>query len=367
MKRRFFFIAFFLLGFSELFAQAKWFVTEDLRPAWMIFSGNQYVPFDDKNEKTIYVRLDAAGNQGKYLSITSEKEWSLFINGKMKGTYRSKSKMLSIDSLRREFHTADLLVAIHKEKINGKNLLTQIVSQTNAADNTAIAQIPRPETYFRDFVIVGAIVLLILLIVMNQLTKLNLSYFSVKRLFSSSESDEAQLHPRITSGSNVLYCIFCSLILSFYLNIIFHFTADRFDIAWTYASSSFGSAFWQWMKLSMIVLLVFVIKIILVFAMSRLFGLRELFGFQILNWIKILMVTFGIVNIILIVYFISRGTNPEVYITLFWAIVFVLSAWLIILFTKVARRAGHSLFHIFSYLCATEIIPLLISIKLLYH
>ena len=366
MKIKFFFIFFFLLGFSELLGQTRWFVTEDLRPTWMIFSGNQYVPFNDRHEKTIYFRLDAANSQGKYLSITSEKEWSLFINGKVKGTYRS-GKILSIDSLRQEFHTADLLVAIHKEKINAKNLRTQIVSQTNAASNIEAAQIPRPETYFRDFVIVGTIVLLILLIVMNQLTKLNLSYFSVKRLFSSSEADEAQLHPRITSGSNVLYCIFCSLILSFYLNIIFHFTADRFDIAWTYASSSFSSAFWQWIKLSMIVLLVLVIKIVLVFAMSRLFALRELFGFQILNWIKILMVTFGIVNIILIVYFISRGTNPEVYIALFWAIVFVLSAWLVILFAKVARRAGHSLFHIFSYLCATEIIPLLISIKLLYH
>jgi hypothetical protein len=64
---------------------------------------------------------------------------------------------------------------------------------------------------------------------------------------------------------------------------------------------------------------------------------------------------------------LSRGVGNSVYAGFFWAITFVLIIWLIILFTRVARRLDYPMFHIISYLCATEIIPLLITVKLLYH
>jgi hypothetical protein len=233
--------------------------------------------------------------------------------------------------------------------------------------DTSIRNIKKPNTFFRDFVVIAVLVLLILFIVVTQLTKLSQNYFSIKRLFSSLDIDDTQQYTRVISCSNILLFTFISLLLSLYLAIIFHFTTDRFDIAWIFNSATFWEAIEQWMKLTLILLLAFVLKILLVFIMSRIFDLKELLGFQIFNWVRIMLVAFGILSICLITFFLSRGVGNSVYAGFFWAITFVLIIWLIILFTRVARRLDYPMFHIISYLCATEIIPLLITVKLLYH
>jgi hypothetical protein len=196
---------------------------------------------------------------------------------------------------------------------------------------------------------------------------LSQSYFSVKRLFSSLDIDDTQQYTRVISGSNILLFIFISLLISLYLTIVFQFTIDQFDIAWTFNATSFWGAVEQWMKLTLFLLLAFVIKILAVFVMSRIFDLKELLGFQIFNWVRIMLVAFGILSIFLITFFLSRGVGNSVYLGFFWAITFVLIIWLLILFARVARRLDYPMFHIISYLCATEIIPLLITVKLLYH
>ncbi|HEX5167700.1 MAG TPA: DUF4271 domain-containing protein [Cyclobacteriaceae bacterium] len=340
--------------------------TKDLQSAWLVYNDGSYFQASHDVKQTIYIDLDASEYSGKYLSIASRQPWSIFINGKLKGSYSSAINF-NIDSLRIEFHSSNFLIAIHKERINSKNLLTKIISTKNDSGHSSLNELPRPDTYFRDFALVGILVLLIFLVAMNQLTKLDMSFFSVKKLFSSYESEDSQLYPRIASGSNMLFFIFCSLTLAFYMSIIFHFTAEWFDITWYFSSSTFWTAVWQWIKFSLVLLMAFVLKMLLVFFLSRLFGFKELFGFQIFSWIRILMIMFGFMNVILVLYFISRGSNPEVYIIFFWLIALVLLLWVIMLLVKVARRTDYSLFHIFSYLCATEIIPLLISIKLLYH
>lgn len=367
MHLRIFFIVLFIVSSrSPVISQTSWFVVEDLQPTWMIFQDGEYIPARGDVRKTIYINLDASRFSGKKLLVSSKQSWSFFINGKLKGSYKT-ARNFDLDSLRAEFHSSNFFIAIHKERINNKNLQTKIVSIQEEANNRETAAIPRPETYFRDFVLVGTIVLLILLITMNQLTKLSLSYFSVKKLFSAYEGEDSQLYPRVASGSNMLYFIFCSLTLAFYFIIIFQFTPEWFDITWSFSSSSFWTTLGQWIKLSFVLLLAFALKIFLVFFMSRLFGIKELFNFQVFSWVKILMITFGLLNAFLVLYFISRGSNPWVYISFYWIIALFLLVWSVILLTRVARKMDYSLFHIFSYLCATEIIPLLISIKLLYH
>jgi hypothetical protein len=347
-----------------VFPQQNWFLIEDLQPSWQIFQDEGYKPAGSDIRKTVYFRLDASEYPGKYFHISSRQPWSLFINGKIKGSFQGE-KYFSIDSLRSEFYAGDFFVAIHKNRINKKNLVTRIVSSGDSYSGSA--EIAKPKSYFRDFVFVAVLFLLIFLITMIQLTRLDLSYFSGKKLFAVYDGDDIQQYSRVASGSNMLFFIFCSLTLAFYLIIIFHFTPEWFDITWSFGSISFWTAMWNWVKLSLFVLLAFVIKMIVVLAMSKLFGFKELFGFQIFSWIRLLMITFGVMNIILVIYFVSRGSNPAVYIFFYWIVAAVLLIWSIILLAKVARRSEYSMFHIFSYLCATEIIPLLISIKLLYN
>jgi hypothetical protein len=364
MYRRIFLVAALVFCCKFVFSQPSWFVVKDLQPSWQIFEEEGYRPAGSDIRKTVYFRLNAAEHPGKYFHISSHQPWALFINGKIKGSFEGE-KYFNIDSLRSEFYAGEFFVAIYKDRINKKNLLTRIVSSDESYSNTG--EISKPKSYFRDFVFVAMLFLLIFLIAMIQLTRLDLSYFSGKKLFAVTDGDDMQPYSRAASGSNMLFFIFCSLTLSFYLMIIFRFTPEWFEVTWSFDSVSFWSTMWNWVKLSVFVLLAFVIKMIVVLAMSKLFGFKDFFGFQIFSWIRLLMITFGVMNIILVIYFISRGSNPAVYIFFYWIVAGVLLIWSIILLGKVARRSEYSMFHIFSYLCATEIIPLLISIKLLYN
>lgn len=347
------------------FGQGNWFLVDDLQKNWLVHDGEDYKTFEDSGTNTIYFRLDGEKAKGNYLSISCRQEWSLFVNGKILGSYRSKTKVFDIDSLRLKAQSASLLIGIYKREINPGNLSTTIVSHTDPSQG--LQEIERPDSFFRDYVVIALLVLLILFIVVTQLTKLNQAYFSIKRLFSSADSEDTQQYTRIISGTNILLLIFLSLMVSLYLTIVFHFTHDRFDIAWTFNATTFGEALEQWLRLTTILLFAFILKILLIFLMSRMFGLKEILGFQIFSWIRIMMVSLGILCVCLIVFFMSRGMDSTIYQGFFWAIIVVSISWLIILFTRVARRIGCPMFHIISYLCATEIIPLLITVKLIYH
>jgi hypothetical protein len=45
----------------------------------------------------------------------------------------------------------------------------------------------------------------------------------------------------------------------------------------------------------------------------------------------------------------------------------ILIGWMFLIILKLSKRMNHSKFHLFSYICATELIPLLITIKVLYN
>lgn len=124
---------------------------------------------------------------------------------------------------------------------------------------------------------------------------------------------------------------------------------------------------WQWLKLSAIIFFMFLFKIVIIYSLTRLFGMRGMARFHFFNWIRLLLVVFGAATIILFIYFISRGDSADFFVIFLSLVVIALIGWIVVAFFKLSGRSGHSLFHLFSYLCATEIIPLLITVKVLFQ
>jgi hypothetical protein len=221
---------------------------------------------------------------------------------------------------------------------------------------------------FRDFVIVGMLILVSVLIVVVQLNpKLASDYFSIIKMFFMREGEESQIYSRITSSINILFYVYCSLMIGYYLMIIFRFIPSHYVVALGFQSDSFGGAMFLWIKLSAIVLLIVFFKVVLVFFLSRMFGLTEIAGIHIFNWIRLLLVVFGTLTMVLFFYFILHGQNENFHIVLLKVISWLLVGWMFLIILKLSKRLSHSMFHLFSYICATELIPLLITIKVLYN
>jgi hypothetical protein len=104
-----------------------------------------------------------------------------------------------------------------------------------------IELLPTRISSFRDFAIIGVLILMIVLIVITQLNpKLASDYFSVTKIFSVREGEETQTYSRITSSINILFYAYSSLMLAYYLMIIFHFLSPHYTIA-----LRLGHPFWK--------------------------------------------------------------------------------------------------------------------------
>lgn len=339
-------------------------VKRDLMQDWQVFRDNRYESFaDHQPSTTVYFEVNADKFSRDNLRIQAVKPFTLFVNGKLAA---GQNGNFSIDSLARKYSSSRLMIAIHQDKIIPSALRTTIEARVRT-NNGPIVSADRPATFFRDFVTVALIALLLLLIIVMRLNpKLTSDYFSVTKIFSLRESDDSQVRTRISTSTNVLFYGFCSLILGFYLLIIFHFLTPVYATANYFQTTSFFSAVAQWILLSVIVLGIFLVKMILIYSVSNMFGARDVAGIHFFNWIRMLLIVFGMLSLVVFTYFVLRGQSVGMNIFLLKLVGWCLALWTILIFLKLNGRSGYSLFHLFSYICATEIIPLVIIITVLY-
>ena len=343
-------------------------IVKDLKADWQIYKGERYVPFktNEGEIKTIYFSLEPSRFAGNMLRVASNEPLTIFINGQL-FTTRNTRLDLPIDSLQQTFQSPVLLVGIHQEKIRAGGLQTLILTRLPDLSKPNV-EMPMRFSSFRDFVIVGMLILVSVLIVVVQLNpKLASDYFSIIKMFFMREGEDSQNYSRITSSINILFYVYCSLMIGYYLMIIFRFIPSHYVVALGFQADTFGGAMFLWIKLSAIILTIVFLKVVLVYCLSIMFGLTEIAGIHIFNWIRLLLVVFGTLTILLFLYFILHGQNENFHIVLLQIISWLLVGWMFLIILKLSKRMTHSMFHLFSYICATELIPLLITIKVLYN
>ena len=335
---------------------------------WKVFHNGQYERYDSGADgvRNIFFSVEANNFPGSFLQVRSPEPLTLFINGQI-SAHTDEPLLLSIDSLSEIFQSRVLRINILQDEIHPGSLQTNI--QTNANPSSAVEDhsLIRFST-FRDFAIVGVLILMVMLIVIIQINpKLASDYFSVAKIFSMREGEDGQSHSRITSSINILFYAYCSLMLGYFLMVIFHYVPIHYASATSYQADTFLGAVIQWLELSVIVLVLCFAKITLVYSLSFLFGMPEIGGIHFFNWVRLLLGVFGILTVVLFLYFVSHGHQEGFYIFLLRIMSWVLAGWMILIIFKLYRQAGHSMFHLFSYICATELIPFLITIKVLYY
>ncbi|HEX8041000.1 MAG TPA: DUF4271 domain-containing protein [Chryseosolibacter sp.] len=369
MFRPFLSLAFALFLFTSVFAEKKFSILKDLRADWMKYEDGSYKPLDKlplTGLNTVYFVLKAGDYPGGSLRLISDKPFFVFLNGKVAGEYTGEIVM-DIDSLSRAVRSSEFLVAIHRNDIRERDLKTEIASTgVTVPPDTGIVR--KPYSHFRDFVVISGLLIILLFLVELRLNpKLASDYFSVARMFSSREVEDSQASARLTSGSNVQFYVLCSLMTGFYLLIILYNLPSTYALPVRFHATGFWTTAWQWLKLSAIIFMVFMLKLSIIFSMTRLFGMRGMARFHFFNWMRLLLLVFGTATVVVFIYFISRGDSPVFFVLFLSLVIAVLIAWIVVAIFKLTGRTGHSIFHLFSYLCATEIIPLLITVKVLFQ
>jgi hypothetical protein len=338
-------------------------VIKDLKPEWEVLSNNQYLDYDQSTFiPTIYFNIDPIQFGGTTLQIECEKYFSVFINGKLMESQSKGIQFYNIDSLA-SLYSNPLNFSIRRQNVA---MSTKLVIKNGRTEDAALFF--RQGSFFLDFTILAFIFLLIFFVVLLKTNpKLTFDYLNFARLFSVQEHEENVMALRITSSANLLYYAFASLLCAVQLMVVFHFVPSQSGLANLFQGNSLKECFYQWVGLSTIILGVLFAKLILTTSLSYLFKSTEFAALQFFNFIRLIIFTSGIISIVLIFYFITKVIDPTWYFNLFYFMATVFIFWEIVIFLKLMARLDFHFFHLFFYLCASEFIPLVILLKVVFY
>lgn len=330
-------------------------VAEDLKAQWKVLIDGKFQNYDQGSE-TIYISIDLAKTESGFLQIHSKKKFYVFINSAL--ALRGNHFRLNTDSLKRN-HGKSILLSIYQDK-GIENLTTHFV-QFKGVDR--FANPVRPDNSFSNFLIVTTILMVVFFTaLLHTNPQLTLDYMNVTKLFSLKRRDETQFTLRITSSVNLIFYFFCGLLTSLAILVASKFSEEGMSFLDT---NQFSTAKYlgRWVLLSLTIGFILMIKLGVVTLAARLFGFRDVSGFQFFNFVRALVVsliTLGGASI----FCFSFGIGVNYYFLVkCFCIMLALGTFLI--YFKLLTRESAPPFHLFSYLCATEIFPLMILIKVL--
>ena len=322
----------------------------DLRPLWKSFKQGEFVDYEP--EGAVYFSIREADG---ILKVSGSKPMSIYVNHQLivqkQGTIR-----LKLDSLQYLYGTPTLFTVRSSEIVSTK-LIRPIPPEQ---------LVKRKATYFKDFIIVVALGLLVMLTSLLYVNpKLTLDYFNVVKFLSLQEREESLTAIRTTSRINFVYYLFCSLWISFLFMVLGQTEVFRNQYFWATAQS-FSFHLVDWLLLSVIIFFVIMSKLIGLSLLARLFNIREVASFQFFNSVRLFFITSAMSSVLAVLFFIFNVTNPSYYFLILKIGFGLMGFGVILLLLKLLPKVPFRFSHLFSYLCASEIIPLMILIKVFF-
>ena len=202
---------------------------------------------------------------------------------------------------------------------------------------------------FKDFYILASIIILAFFAVLGSTLKSNfLSTVSVKK----NQNNKPILSP-------VLMIMFC---FSMVVGLVFMpIHSDFFNNT---LDNPTWSHFYAWLIVSILVFSLLVLKYIILSKFSLIFNLKDLNNIHFSNFLNIGTIAFGLIFMMLALYFFKNGhffwTNSSLnyFISISVYLIFILT-----LYKKISEHRGVNKFHLIFYLCASELIPMLLTVK----
>lgn len=344
-------------------AQPEAFVAEDLREGWRIYSEGSYRPYQEGSDASaIYFTIDP----GRYrpasiLKITSAKPFSLYLNRQLIAL-KHKAVHIDLDSMQSKLRPP-WYFAVH-QPAPFSWLSTSVASARN--DQTFKSVSLRPPYYFLDFSILAVLVLLLIFVLLfRNNPKLTLDYFSVVRLFSIQEREEVLLSSRVLSSVNMLYYGLVSLLTGFTLLVLFRYGGAAIPAGEYFTVSTLAEGFIQWFRLAVLVFFILMLKLLILTLLGTLFQIPDKTAAQFYNYIRLIFFVFGLTAMGCLVFFMSDVQAQGGYIFLLKGIMALLFFWVFMASLKLMGKIPLRFFQLFSYLCLSELIPMVFIIKVL--
>ena len=291
------------------------------------------------NEKTVTFFIPDSEND--VLVISNRNLFSVFVNKQLVVTETRKIKW-SINEVRKNFGTPVHLTITSENKLGG--LSTILVSTTKP-------KYLRPVNNSAGLITIVWLTLLTGFIALLKIWPQTIrAYFNIQQVFSVRNTAESLVSIRTTAFNNIFVYVFLSLLVVGNL------------VAFQLIEPTLTAQ----MKWLVILFLMLMLKIVLVNFLARVFKISEFASVQFYNFIRLLVVFFSASSVFLLCFFMIDEKAIEW--RWYFMIVFLVTLLLFQMVTavKLFKRSSYTAFHLFSYLCFSEIIPATVLLKLFF-
>lgn len=342
------------------------FERSDLNDHLTVFNGRtgSYVPAREGiNSNTYRLTLEPPIPAPAYLVFRSTTDRMIVYQGEVTHFFKD-SLRIPLDSLISMSPTSALTFSITSLELGPpSDLRVYLETPLQQSEEPIVADRPTSETL--DFALVTALLILFYLaMLVNRFPKDSADYSRWLRSFNFQNREETLMNTRPFSRNNILFMILTSALIGYCLQMLLILAPGvlKFPTFWLYQQSLLLA----WLELSVLTFFVISIRYVLISLFNRLFNLGDFRVIQFLNSIRYSLGTFFFAFLaIVVIYLTARQGELFAYEIIAFTVAFLLLLRVGVMFFKLMNFSRHAVFHLFSYLCATEIIPFLMLYKLI--
>jgi hypothetical protein len=344
-------------------------VEKDLRLDWTFYSEDEQIvlPFLDNNDESpfaIHLVNDLDYGRGTYLKVEIPSSTSLFIENKFIFHFdESTVRLFSIDSLRTQLSRDNLYLTLYNKKGFESPPASSIGFIHNTFDTAMnVNPISTREIDTRnDYIKIIILLVFTFFVVLHTLLPSELmEFYSLGSLLTFRYTDTYLTKFRIITKTQTLVIVYQAAMLSAIMMISLHYYNNPLGASLMMRLNPiFG-----WLIIFALTLIMIFFKYLLITIVSHLFGITDRINFYFVEYLRMAMIFYSIIFAIISYTVINRFYSLEDLLKALILVVIIFNFLrFIVIYFKFQRNISIKNLHLFSYLCSTELIPIVIGLN----
>ncbi len=298
---------------------------------------------------------------------------SLLINQNVVANYRqSGSHVYAIDSLR-QLYGDSCLVTLYRQPLSLEEAQLAVVGQqtllvTESHIGESYLKVEgRPSRGFEDFFVLVLVLLMAgLALLRNLFPRVFQSYYSLGEVLTTRSSFNSAFSYKLGGPGQLLFIVLYSGLFGFILLVLLNAAGYWPEHEWLGPDPRFGAYLWSWLRLTGLVLMLQLLKYFMLQVTAGVFNFQEFAAVHYFDFLRISQMFFSVLLGAVAVVFLSLPLQIPVGAEILLKVLLVFALLRTgLIFFKLMQLAKFRKTYLFSYLCATEILPLLVGLKLL--
>lgn len=344
-------------------------MVQDLSNEWFVYDQNinALVPLIENfpDQKSINLYLDLNKYKDYHLLVDLPKKTSLLFENKIVFASKIRSvKYFSIDSLKAIYPGDSILISIFSSDLKLDEISSEIIdknsNQLRSSSDSILDISKRTHNDYNDFFIMAIFIVLGSVVLVKQSLKTTFfDYLSFSSAFSIKPKSEALYSTGVFASSNIL--MFFLYGISFGFIVVMALVSLKGKVIIDLEIEKPLELVGVSLLVSLVLIFLMVMRYFLLRFVGGIFKMKTLVSIQFFDYLRI---TFFILLVLFFALIFNFGTGGsliqinEFVLAIFFILILCIRPLLI--YFKLNKLSSNKNLHLFSYICGTELIPLII-------